>query len=403
MATRPVWAEISRTRLLENYRLLRRLAGEAEVLAIVKANAYGHGAVACAEAIAAGNSRAWLGVTGVEEGAAVRAATPQARIVVMGSVWGRCEAETAIAHRLVPAVWEPSQIDWLRVAATGAPEAVPVHLEIDTGMSRQGVRLEALPALLDLLSASPELCVEGAMTHLHSPEALDGGANAAQLEQFVTALDTIAARGFRPAWIHAGNSATVLSAGGAAGLVQIAAKYGAKAMLRPGLSLYGCAPRFSSAGMSLAGFSSAGFSGTEPLSTAHLLQPVLSWKTRVVSLRTIQPGETAGYCATFKAGRTSRLALLPAGYADGLNRLLSNRGSVLVRGQRAPIAGRISMDLTTIDVTGIPGVEIGDEVVLIGKQEREEITAWDHADHAGTIPYEILCNIAARVPRVMKD
>jgi alanine racemase len=403
MATRPVWAEISRPRLLGNDRLLRGLAGNAELLAIVKANAYGHDVVACAKALAAENPHTWLGVTGVEEGAAVRAVAPQARILVMGSVW-QSEAEAAIAHCLIPVIWEPSQIEHLHAAAHArnlAPQSLPVHLEIDTGMSRQGVRLDALPALLERIAASPALRIEGVMTHLHSPEFLDGSANTEQLTHFVTALDTISAHGLHPQWIHAGNSATVLTTSGPAALIDLAARYNARAMLRPGLALYGCAPRFSSAGLSLAGFSAAGFSGAEPLSTAHLLEPVLSWKTRIVSLRTIQPGETAGYCATFRASRPTRVALLPVGYADGLNRQLSNRGSVLVRGQRAAIAGRISMDLTTIDVTGIPGVEIGDEAILIGQEGREIITAWDHADLACTIPYEILCNIAARVPRVM--
>jgi alanine racemase len=405
MGTRPIWAEISRSRLLENYRLLRRLVGDAELLAIIKANGYGHDALACAKMVVAENPHAWLGVTGVEEGAAVRVVAPQARIVVMGSVWDR-EAEAAIEHCLTPVVWERRQIESLQTAACPrelAARSIPVHVEIDTGMSRQGVRPNELPALLELLAASPALRVEGVMTHLHSAEALDGRANSEQLVQFVTALDTITAHGLRPEWIHAGNSATVLSQGGAANLVEIARKYGASAMLRPGLALYGYAPRFSSAGLSFSGFSSAGFSGTEPLAMAHLLQPVLSWKARIVSLRTIECGETAGYCATFHASRPTRIALLPVGYADGLSRLLSNCGSVLVRGQRAPIAGRISMDLTTIDVTDIPGVELGDEAALIGQQDKERITAYDHADLAGTIPYEILCNIAARVPRVMKD
>ena len=403
MTTRPVWAEISRPRLLENYRLLRRLAGEAELLAIIKANAYGHGVLACAEAIATENPRAWLGVTGVEEGTAVRAVAPDAQILIMSSVW-QSEAEAAIEHHLTPVVWEPWQIDAVQSAATArglGPGSVPVHIEIDTGMSRQGVRFECLRALIEQLSSAPALRVEGAMTHLHSAEVLDGCATSDQLAEFVTVVDTIAAGGLRPKWIHAGNSATVLSDAGAASLVNIATKYQAKAMLRPGLALYGYAPRFSSAGLSLAGFSSAGFRGAEPLATSHLLHPVLSWKTRVVSLRTIQPGETAGYNATFRAVRPTRIALLPVGYADGLNRLLSNRGSVLVRSRRAPIAGRISMDLTTIDVTDIPGVEIGDEVTLIGEHGRERITAYDHADLADTIPYEILCNVAARVPRVM--
>jgi alanine racemase len=405
MGTRPIWAETSPSRLLENYRLLRRLAGDAELLAIIKANGYGHDALACAQVMVAENPRAWLGVTGVQEGAAVRAVAPQARIVVMGSVWDR-EAEAAIEQCLTPVVWEPLQIRSLQTAARTrelAAGSIPVHLEIDTGMSRQGVRANELPALLERLAASPALRVEGVMTHLHSPEALDGRANSEQLGQFVTALDTITAHGLRPEWIHAGNSATVLSQGGVGTLAQIAVRYKAKAMLRPGLALYGYAPRFSSAGLSLSGFSSAGFSGMEPLATSHLLQPVLSWKTRIVSLRTIERGETAGYYATFRASHPTRIALLPVGYADGFNRLLSNRGSVLVRGQRVPIAGRISMDLTTIDVTDIPSIEIGDEVTLIGEQGNERITAWDHADLVDTIPYEILCNIAARVARVMKD
>ena len=405
MGTRPIWAEICRSRLLENYLLLRRLAGEAELLAVIKANGYGHNALACAQILAAENPHAWLGVTCVDEGTAVRSVAPQARILVMGSVWRR-EAEAAIEHCLTPVVWEPGQIESLYVAAGArrlAAHSMPVHLEIDTGMSRQGVRLDALPALLELLAAAPALRVEAVITHLHTPEALDGRPNSEQLGRFVTALDTITARGIHPKWIHAGSSATVLSEGGAAGLVRIAAGYKAKAMLRPGLALYGYAPRFSSAGLSLSGFSSAGFSGTEPLATAHLLQPVLSWKTRIVSLRSIERGEIAGYGATFRASRPTRLALLPVGYADGLNRLLSNRGGVLVRGQRAPIVGRVSMDLTTIDVTDIPGAEIGDEVALIGEQQKERITAYDHADLVDTIPYEILCNIAARVPRVMKD
>jgi alanine racemase len=405
MGTRPIWAEISRSRLLENYLLLRRLAGEAELLAVIKANGYGHDALACAQVLAAEKPHSWLGVTCVDEGIAVRSVAPQARILAMGSVWNR-EAEAAIEHCLTPVVWEPRQIESLHVAASArklAAQSMPIHLEIDSGMARQGVRLDALPALLELLAAAPALRVEAVMTHLHTPEALDGRANSEQLSRFVTALDTITRHGIHPEWIHAGNSATALSAGGAAGLVRIAAGYKAKAMLRPGLALYGYAPRFSSAGLSLSGFSSAGFSGTEPLARAHLFQPVLSWKTHIVSLRNIERGETAGYGATFRASRPTRIALLPVGYADGLNRLLSNRGSVLLRGQRAPIVGRISMDLTTIDVTDIPGVEIGDEVSLIGEQGNERITAWDHADLVDTIPYEILCNIAARVPRVMKD
>jgi alanine racemase len=381
MNARPVWAEISRSNLLHNFRLLRSLAGPVETLAVVKANAYGHGAVACAQALAAYGAK-WLGVTCIEEGVAVRAACPDAEILSMLGLWPG-EAETVLANHLTPVVWEPVHLD----VAARTDQPLAVHLEIDTGMSRQGVRLAELPALLDKLQTLPSLRLDGVLTHFHSPETLDSPATGEQFAQFVTALDTITARGLRPQWVHAGNSASLFDRGPGV-MVRLAEKYDAKAMLRPGLALYGYVSRFTG--------------GAKPAFVDDL-KPVLAWKTHVSSLRIIKPGETAGYCATFRATRPTRLALLPVGYADGLNRLLSNRGAVLIRGQRAPIAGRISMDLTIIDVTDIPGIEIGDEAVLIGKQGAEAITAYDHADLAGTIPYEILCNISARVPRIMVD
>jgi alanine racemase len=382
MMTRPVWAEIARSQLRANYQLLKSLAAPAGLLPIVKANAYGHGNVVCAQALV-NEGAEWLGVTCVDEGIAVRTTCLKARILVMSGIWQRDEAGAAITHRLTPVVWEPIHLEWLREAAGNSE--VPVHLEIDTGMSRQGARQETLSALLNSFDG---LKLEGVMTHFHSPEVLSEHSVETQLHQFVTALDTISAHGLRPQLIHAGNSPSVLTDGNANKIVDIATRYGAKAMLRPGLSLYGYAPRFT---------------GNGALSQMEELQPVLAWKTRVVSLRTIEAGDTAGYNATFRAARKSKLALLPVGYADGLNRQLSNRGSVLIREHHAPIAGRISMDLTIIDVTDIPGVEIGDEAVLIGEQGSERITAYDHADAVQTIPYEILCNIGARVPRVMKD
>jgi alanine racemase len=381
MNARSAWAEISRSSLSHNFRLLRSLAGSAELLAVVKANAYGHGAVLCAQTLVDEGAR-WLGVTNVNEAVAVRAACPDAEILAMcGLLPG--EAETARTHRITPVVWESVHLE----EAARSSQPILVHLEIDTGMSRQGVRLPELPALLGRLQTLSSLRLDGVLTHFHSPEILDCLANQQQFAQFVTAMDTISARGLRPQWIHVGNSATVLNFGAAA-TVKIAEKHGSKAMLRPGLALYGYAPRFTG--------------GASP-EVARALKPVLTWKTRIGSLRTIAAGETAGYCATFRATWPTRLALLLVGYADGLNRLLSNRGAVLIRGRRAPIAGRVSMDLTIVDVTDIPSVEIGDEAVLIGKQGIEAITAYDHADLAGTIPYEILCNINARVPRVMVD
>lgn len=388
MHTRPVWAEISKTRLIENYRTLCGVAGpSADVLAIVKANAYGHDALQCAPLLAT-NGAKWLGVTCLGEALVVRKVCPQARILVMSGVW-HGEAEAMIEHHLTPVIWEPLHIDLLHAAAEkmGKPaQSVSVHLELDTGMSRQGVQIEQLASLLDRLTAVSALRLEGVMTHFHSPEILDSAYTQQQIGRFVTCLDTVSARGLQPAWIHAGNSATLLVDRDRAALAEIAQTRGARLILRPGLALYGYVPRF-----------------TGQDDPASRLQPVLAWKAGIISLRTIQPDEVAGYSATFQATRLTKLALLPVGYADGLNRQLSNRGSVLIRGQRAPIAGRISMDLTIVDVTDIPDVAIGDEAVLIGEQGGNRITAYDLADLSQTIPYEVLCGIGARVRRVLVD
>jgi alanine racemase len=217
------------------------------------------------------------------------------------------------------------------------------------------------------------------MTHFPSPENPE--ATQAQERSFARAVEAVTACGLRPDFLSAGSSAAALQPN--SGFVSdLAQQAGARRMVRSGIALYGYAP--------------------DRRSDADL-QPVLTWKTRVVSVRTIEPGTAVGYDATFIARRTTRLALLPVGYADGLNRLLSNRGSVLVRGQRAPIAGRISMDHTVVDVTDIPGVEPGDEAILIGEQGGQRITADDLASATGTIAYEVLCAISARVPRVRVD
>jgi len=379
--TRPTWAEISRSRLLHNDAVLLRLAGgEAELLAVVKANAYGHGLAECARVLESGGAR-WFGVTCVEEGVELRRACPGARIVVMAGLW-HGEAEAALSHRLTPVVWESAHLKWLEAAAhkqgLGAGQ-VPVHLEIDTGMSRQGASIDQLELLLGCFAPGEALRLEGVMTHFHSPE--NEVATQEQEAALARAVGIIQTNGLRPEYLSAGSSAAALRSG-ADGLRGLVRQNGMRRMLRTGIALYGYGP--------------AADSVTE-------LRPVLSWKTQVAGLREIEPGTSVGYDGTFTAQRRTRLALLPVGYADGLNRLLSNRGSVLVRGQRAPIAGRISMDHTVVDVTEIAGVERGDEVVLIGEQGKEKITADELAQLTGTISYEVLCAIAPRVPRVMVD
>jgi alanine racemase len=389
MFTRPVWAEVSGHRLLANYEKLRAAAGsEADLVAVIKADAYGHGALACGPLLVSAGAE-WLGVTSAEEGAAVRAVCPLPRIFLMSGLFAG-EGELVIDQKLTPSVWEPWQIELLEAvgAARGlAAGSFAVHLEIDTGMARQGVPLAELASVLARFHPGSCLRLEAVMTHFSVPERMSSVHLNSQVSRLAAAVEMVVARGLRPQWVSAGNSSSILTGADRGALIEIAANAGARLMLRPGLGLYGYADRFTRDGVSWEG--------------APELSPVMTWKTRVTSLRMLRTGETSGYGDTFVAERETRLALLPVGYADGLNRLLSNRGHVLIRGEKAPMAGRVSMDQTMVDVTRIPEVAIGDEVVLLGRQERNSISAWDLADLTGSVPWEVLCAISARVPRVM--
>jgi alanine racemase len=391
MPTRPLWVEVSRHRLLANYEMLRGMAGsQAELMPVVKANAYGHDVLACAPLLVGAGAR-WLGVTSAEEGVAVRAVCPEARILLMSGIF-RGEAEAVIDRGLTPVVWEPWQLEELEEAAVrrGMPAgAIAVHLEIDTGMARQGVRVADASALLPRFQDGSCVRLEGVMTHFSAPEMMSSVRPNPQLAGLESALQVMVDLGLRPQWLHAGNSSSVVAGPDREILLEMAARMGARLMLRPGLALYGYLDRITLDGLSWE--EEPGFA------------PVLAWKTEVTSLRTLQPGESVGYGRSFVTERETRLALLPVGYADGYNRLLSNRGFVLVRGQRASIAGRVSMDQTVVDVTEIAGVGIGDEVVLLGSQGEDSIDAWELADLAETVPWEVLCAISSRVPRVIVD
>jgi alanine racemase len=397
MTTRPCWVEISTRALEENYRFLSGLASaEAELLAIVKANAYGHGLELCARAAAWAGAR-WLGVTSVEEAVAARAACPQAQILVIGGAFPG-QGEEVVRHRLTPVAWEPWQLDELEQAARAAnlpPGSLPVHLEIDTGMSRQGVGEETLPPALQRFTPASPLRLAGVMTHLFAADEADGQITESQLARLDRVMERIGAAGHLPEWLNVGNSAALV-AGQARTIIDLANRHGMKAMLRPGLALYGLVPAFDP------GFDPA-HAQQEPsamIAARESLQPVLRWKTRVVGLRAISTGTLVGYNGTFIASEPMRLALIAAGYADGLDRRLGNHFSLLVRGQRALLAGRISMDQTVLDVTDIPGVEVGDEVVILGRQGEECITAFDLAAATGTIPWEVFTRIGPRVERI---
>jgi alanine racemase len=394
MPTRPCRVEISTHTLEENCRFLAGLsAPHAELLAIVKANAYGHSLAICAPALVRAGAR-WLGVTSVEEGIVARALCPDARVLVIGGVFPG-QAGAAIDYRLTPVTWEPWQLDEL-LAAGRAVEAqagsLPVHLEIDTGMSRQGADPKELGALFTRFGPGSPLRLEGVMTHLFAADEADGRVTQEQLRQVDEVMGRISAAGLFAEWLNVGNSAALL-AGQARAIAELAARHGMKALLRPGLALYGLVPRFDPA------FAP----GEEPPSMAAAraaLRPVLAWKANIAGVRSVPAGTTVGYNGTFVATEPMRLALVSAGYGDGLDRGLGNRFNLLVRGQRAPVVGRISMDQTVLDVTEIDGAHAGSDVVLLGSQGDETITAFDHADASGTIPWEVFTRISARVARL---
>lgn len=403
--TRPIWAEISASALRHNLQALRHAAGPAiELLAVIKADAYGHGAAECAPVLA-GAGATWLGVTSVEEGVAVRAALgilPQGmspRVLVMCGLWPGEEA-ACIERGLTPVLWEPYHLDLLEAEARRRhmpPGSVAVHAEIDTGMARQGVTAgPLLDRLLARFTPDSPLLLEGVLTHLASSEDTASPQNAAQMAAFQRALQQVAAAGLRPLWVHAGNTSSTDSGLIPAQLPALAAALGARAMTRAGLALYGY---------------TLPLTGTAAGTTAHVapaLMPAMTWKTRIVSLRELPAGSTIGYSGTYTAPHDLRVALLPVGYADGYRRALSSSnaapgGHVLLHGRRAAVLGRVSMDLTVVDVTDLSAANIGDEAVLLGAQAGDVIRADEHAALANTHTYEILCGISDRVPRIVVE
>jgi len=378
-----VWAEVSLRALAENYERLLAAADGAEILAVVKADAYGHGAVACAQALVQAGAQ-WLGVTDAAEGMLIRAVVPDtARILLMRGLMA-AECEAVVAARLTPVVWTLGQLDALEAALRGAEaQSFAVHVEIDTGMTRQGVTVDDLPKLLARFTAESPLRLEGVMTHFAAAEDVASPQNAVQMQAFKQALELVHCAQLEPEWIHAGSTSTVDAGVLLPGLLRVAQQMGARLMCRTGIGLYGYALALTGAASHVRGE----------------LDPVLAWKTRILSLSEVESGASVGYNGTFVAERPMRLALLPVGYADGLRRELSSAGEVLIGGKRARIVGRVSMDVVSVDVTAIPDAKASDEVVILGMQGGERITAEDHARLAGTIAYEILCGIHARVHR----
>ncbi len=376
-ATRPTWAEVSLANLRHNFGVVQRhVKSGVTICAVVKADAYGHGAVECALALEEEGAR-WLGVTSLDEAIPLREAGIRARILLMTGFW-RGEEEDIVRLGLTPTVWEVGQIELLERAATRLGiSRHSIHLKIDTGMGRLGVAVEDLTGVWSALKSASHLFLEGLSTHLASSEILDAISVQEQLAAFQEVRQKLRIEGFDPPLIHAANTGAVIS--------RPEALYN---MVRPGIALYGYHLPFERAGREVSG------SGLR-----LAVKPVLTWKTRILALREARANQPLGYGGIYVTKAPARIAVLPVGYADGFNRHLSEHGRVIVREHYAPIVGRISMDLTLVDVTGLPGVSVGDEAVLLGSSDGLSVDAREHAALADTVVYEILCGISKRVPR----
>jgi alanine racemase len=383
-ALRPTRAEVNLAFLRHNYRVLERALGDADgarrpaIWGVLKADAYGHGAAAVARTLERAGMPG-LCVALLEEAIELRDAGIRVPILVMGGYYGprREGLEEILARDLVPVVYDAGQIERISSLARfeGEGKPVRVHLKVDTGMGRLGVPMSELDEVLDALEARPEVELEGLMTHLACADGVEMEPVVEQLALFRNAVARVRARGFSPKYVHAANSAAMLR--------MPEARLG---MVRPGIALFGVSPS---------------------RRLAPELKPVIRVRTEVVALRTVEVGQAVGYGYTWKAPRRSVIATVPMGYADGLDRQLSNRGAALVRGKRAPIVGTVSMDLTMLDVTDVAGARMGDEAVFLGQQEgplgRDVITAEEIAEQTGTIPWEVLTSISRRVPRFYRE
>jgi alanine racemase len=376
VATRPTWAEVSLTALRQNFRAVQKHIGAGvTVCAIVKADAYGHGAVECSRALEEEGAR-WFGVTSLDEAIPLREAGMRGRILLLTGFW-RGEEEEIVRLNLTPTVWEPGQIELFEKAAARLAAKHSVHLKVDTGMGRLGASPQDLRHIVAALKSAPHLIVEGLSTHLASSEILDAPSVAEQLQSFEQVRQFLRNEGIDPPLVHAANTGAVISR-----------RESWNTMVRPGIALYGYFLPFERAGREVSG---------RDLRLG--VKPVLTWKTRILSLRDVRANQALGYGGIYVTMAPARIAVLPVGYADGFNRALSSRGRVIVREHYAPIVGRISMDLTLVDVTGLPGIEVGDEAILLGSSEGLSVDAREHAALANTVLYEILCGISKRVPR----
>lgn len=367
---RPTWVEVNLDAIRHNVAELRRMAPNSQFMAVVKADGYGHGALQVARtALEAGAT--WLGVATVEEGVELRRNGVVASTLVFGYV---PEEQTGMVllHAIRPAVFSLDLARALQERGKGLVRKAYVHLKIDTGMGRVGIRPDEIIPFVRELKQLSHIEVEGVFTHLATADEPDNPFAAEQLAEFERVLALLRTEGINPPVIHAANSAGIL--------LWPNSHYD---LVRAGIAMYGHPP-------------------DPAVEWPVNLQPALTWRTRVGMIKEVPAGTPISYGCTYRAEKSERIASLPVGYADGYPRGLSNKGQVLVRGRRCQVAGRVCMDQTMVRIPDGLEVEPGDEVVLIGEQNGEWITASEVAGLIGTINYEVLCAISKRVPRLYR-
>ena len=374
ISRRPTWAEIDLNNLAFNFHSVKRFIGpDTKCMAVVKADAYGHGAIECARRLEA-EGVDWFGVALPEEGVELRKAGIRKLILCLGGFWD--DQETAVLnYGLTPVIFQIEKAEILNEAAERRGTDVSIHVKIDTGMGRVGVRFDAVEEFADRLRSMTHLRLEGLMTHFASADDL--GQNEftdLQIRRFNSAVGIFRDKGFSPAYLDLANSPGA-----------IAHPESRSNLVRLGGVLYGLGGDVLPDGIDKPD-----------------LKPVMSLHSRIAYLKSVPAGETIGYGRTFKTNVDSLIATIPIGYQDGYSRTLSNVSRAIVRGTHVPVVGRVSMDWTTLDVTGVSDVRIGDEVILIGDQNGLSVRAEDLARATDTISYEITCGINRRVPRLYR-
>jgi alanine racemase len=369
---RPTWAEIDLNALAANFEIVReRVGSDVKVMAVVKANAYGHGAVHCARRLES-EGAGWFGVALPEEGFELRSAGISKPILCLAGFW-QGQADACLQQQLTPAVYRLDMIEALDRAARERNVVADVHVKIDTGMGRLGIRFDELDEFIKALKRFDNIRVDGLMTHFAAAdEPSCGPLTRDQIQRLESVVAAFREHGFQPTYQHLANSA---------GIFAQPASWGN--LVRPGGVLYGLWRDI-----------------LDPEHRNEKFRPVMSLHSRISLLKWVPAGETVGYGCTFEASAKTLVATIPIGYDDGYMRGLSNRGHAIIRGVYATVIGRISMDLTIIDVTNVPGVQLDDEVILIGARDGLTITAEEIAKIAGTLSYEVTCGIGERVPRV---